>query len=630
MGLLLAFPAAFSLGAEGSAPGAAQQDARQKPPPSTADFGSLVDRILHDQLAFYGIPGAAVAVVEGGRLVHLGGYGLADLELRRPVSADTTLFRVGSVSKLITWTAVMQLVEQNRLDLDADVNRYLTAVQIPATYPEPVTLAHLLTHTAGLEDRAFGFYARSTADLVPLGAFLASHMPARIFPPGEVSAYSNYGAALAGYIVEQVSGIPFEDYVEMHILDPLGMAGSSFRQPLPTPLAARLATGYRASLEPGDFELDLAVPAGALSATAEDMARFMIAHLQEGRIGTARILREATAETMQQRQFANHPAVSGLTYGFQELNIAGQRILAQPGDMQTFTSALFLLPEHDLGIHVAYNRGRASEVPMELLRAFLSRFLPSSPWEQTTPQPVPDSDINRFAGSYRSTRRQETGLEKLQEFFNPVRVRVAGPDALHISGLSVVPESQWIQTTRGVFRDRRSPEILAFREDAAGRATHLFEDNFPSAGYTRLPWFGAPDFHYALLGVCALLFLVTPLAWLVMGLRRPARSGVLLAPRARWVAGTLCGVNLFFLVGMSVVIANGRELLFGITPLARAVLFLPLVSTVLTGLALFCAVLIWGRGVWTFWNRLHYALVSLSGLVFLALLHYWNLLVPGI
>ena len=233
---------------------------------------------------------------------------------------------------------------------------------------------------------------------------------------------------VGGYLIEQVSGLPFEDYVETRILAPLGMSDSSFRQPLPPALAARLATGYRASLEPGAFEWDLAVPAGALSSTAADMARFMIAHLYGGRSGSTRILKAETVEAMQRRQFTNHPAVSGLTYGFQELNLAGQRVLAQPGDMLHFTAALFLLPEQDLALFVAYNRGRAAEAPMELLRAFVARFFPAPPAFFSYPTAISEGDVGRFAGSYRSTRRNETTLEKLVSFRQGCVAAADSPD----------------------------------------------------------------------------------------------------------------------------------------------------------------------------------------------------------
>ena len=141
-------------------------------------IGPFLDQVLAEQLAFLGIPGAVIAVVHGGEILHLAGYGKAYLGGGQSVSPRDTLFRPGSVSKPATWTAVMQIVEQGRLDLHADFNRYLDRFQIPATFPEPITLAHLLTHTAGFEERGFGTYARSAKDLVPLGAFLAAQMPA--------------------------------------------------------------------------------------------------------------------------------------------------------------------------------------------------------------------------------------------------------------------------------------------------------------------------------------------------------------------------------------------------------------------------------------------------------------------
>ncbi len=625
---LLVFPLAVSSStAEGISRGARHPMALPQSLPRAEDVGPFLDRLIRTQLARHGIPGAAVALVKGSKILHLGGYGRSDLQRGTPVSAESTLFRTGSVSKSFTWTAVLQLVEQGKLDLHADVNRYLTAFRIPATYPDPITLAHLLTHTAGFEDRAFGVYARTPAELAPLGAFVTSQMPARIFPPGEVSAYSNYGACLAGYIVERVSGVPFENYVEAHILAPLGMAGSSFRQPLPREFESRLAKGYRDSLEPGAFELNLAVPAGALSATAADMSGFMIALLQGGRVGGARILDARSARAMQERQFSNHPAVSGLTYGFQELNIGGQRVLAQPGDMLYFTTALFLLPQHDLGLYVAYNRGRATDAPMELLENILGWFFPSPPWVlPAAPAPRSASDPGRFAGGYRITRRNETGLGKLRKLFAPVRVRVAAPGVLHISGLRVVPESLWRETKPGVFRDLSSPEIVAFRTDASGRATHLFEGNFPIAAYTRLPWYGDPELHFALLALCLPFFAVTPLAWTLSALRHSSGGDLSLDWRSRMAAASMCVVNLLFLLGMIGVIANGRELLFGLTPLARTVLFLPPLSAALTILSLVLAGTAWRRNRWRLRSRLYYSLLGLLGLVFIGSLYYWNLL----
>src|SRR6266581_2243922 len=254
--------------------------------------------------------GVLSAQLRDDRLFFAKGYGSADRQAGKPVSAQTTLFRIGSVSKLFTATAVLQLAEQGKLDLHADVNTYLKTFHLPATYPEPITLAHLLTHTAGFEDRETGLYPLTTSDLEPLGQWLAAHLPARVRPPGELTAYSNYGFALAGYIVEQVSGMPFEQYVEQYLFQPLGMRSSTFRQPLPASLAADLSQGYTYSngvYHPNPFDVVQGVPEGAMSTTATDMANFMLAQLQNGRFGSQHILQAVPANEMQTQQFTNDP-----------------------------------------------------------------------------------------------------------------------------------------------------------------------------------------------------------------------------------------------------------------------------------------------------------------------------------
>ena len=194
--------------------------------------------------------------------------------LELPVDPERTIFRIGSVGKVFTWTAVMQLVEQGKLDLDADINTYLD-FRIPDTYPQPITLKHLMTHTPGFEDNAFGFASTTPEGMEPIGEWLANNIPARVWPAGEVPAYSNYGATLAGYIVERVSGMPYEDYIEQHILDPLAMTKSTPRQPPPAALEADMALGYEYqdnAFQPQGFEYMTIVPAGSISSTARTSA----------------------------------------------------------------------------------------------------------------------------------------------------------------------------------------------------------------------------------------------------------------------------------------------------------------------------------------------------------------------
>src|SRR5262249_48546758 len=220
-----------------------QASASSPPELTKADFETLLDALIPSQLQNRNIAGAVVSVVKDGNVLFQKGYGYADVEAKRPILPDQTLFRPGSISKLFTATAVMQLVEQGKLDLDRDVNDYLD-FPIPKTYPEAVTLRQLLTHTAGFEETLKNLFVAHESDIKPLRAYLVNEMPARIFPPGKIPAYSNYGFTLAGYIVERASGEKFERYIDNHILKPLEMNHSTFDQPLPPQLAPQMSRAY--------------------------------------------------------------------------------------------------------------------------------------------------------------------------------------------------------------------------------------------------------------------------------------------------------------------------------------------------------------------------------------------------
>src|SRR5215218_7552169 len=280
---------------------------QQQGPTDRAEMEVFLDEELGKEMQKHHIAGAAVSVVKDGKLFFAKGYGSADLENGIPVDPERTNFRIGSIAKLFTWTAVMQLAEQGKLDLNEDINTYLD-FRIPDTYPQPITLKDLMTHTAGFEDRYYERLAKDPNDLLPPREWLISHMPARVRPPGDIAAYSSYGAALAGYIVARVSGEPYDQYIQEHILNPLGMVHTTAQSSMPPDIRAHTSVGYK--YEDGAFQVfphylgqPAIVPAGGMQASATDMARFMIAHLQDGRysdanIAEARILKETTAQQM--------------------------------------------------------------------------------------------------------------------------------------------------------------------------------------------------------------------------------------------------------------------------------------------------------------------------------------------
>lgn len=596
-----------------------------------AELEGFLDDLLGSQLAEEHIPGASVAVVKDGRLFFAKGYGYAEQEQHTAVVADQTLFRVGSISKLFTWTAVMQLAEQDKLDLGADVNTYLD-FQIPATYPQPITLAHLLTHTAGFEERQGGITVSSADKLVPLGSYLAEAMPARIYPPGSVTAYSNYGAALAGYVVERVSGEPFAQYVERHIFAPLGMRQSTFVQQLPRDLAAHLAVSYDeydGGFHRLPFEYFQIAPAGGLSATATDIAQFMIAHLQDGRLGDARILQAATAQAMHRRHFSNDPHVNGMTYGFVEMTLNGQRLLMHSGttNNELFRSRLVLLPEQHTGLFVSYTSASGGPARGALVQAFLDRYYPeAAPAAAAAPADFAQR-ASQFAGSYRSTRSAATTIEKAGELFGlaaTAQVRASDDGYLTISGLSKQP-TRWVEVAPLVFQQVGGQETVVFRADQQGQITHLFLGNLPIEGFGKLAWYENPRLHYGLLAACAALFLSAlvawPIGWLVA--RRKAASQPPLAALARWIAWGISGLNVLFLILFAVSITDLSEFP---TSLTAAALGLALVAAGLTVGAVACIALVWRRRYWSLIGRTHYALLTIGALAFIWFLNQWNLL----
>jgi CubicO group peptidase (beta-lactamase class C family) len=322
-------------------------------PDDPAELEAFLDGVMKAHLSSHNIAGATLSVVKDGKLLFAKGYGYADVEKREKVDPAKTLFRTGSTGKLFTWTAVMQLVEQGKLDLDADVNTYLEGFKIPETFPQPITITHLLTHTPGFEDSFLGMAAREPEDTVPLGKWLAEHMPARVRPPGQFTAYSNYGTALAGYIVELISGMPYEQYVEEHIFKPLDMTHTTCSQPPSGELEKAMSTGYE--YENGwhkekPFEIFRSMgPAGLMSTTAIDMANFMMTHLDYGKFNDIRILQEETAKRMQRRLFSHDPRVNGNAHGFWENRMNGLRIIEHGGDTFFFHTLMALIPGIDTG-----------------------------------------------------------------------------------------------------------------------------------------------------------------------------------------------------------------------------------------------------------------------------------------
>jgi CubicO group peptidase (beta-lactamase class C family) len=540
-----------------------------------AQLQAFFDTLIPAQLAANHIPGAVVAVVRDGRVAFAQGYGFAEVVEQTPVAADRTYFEIGSIGKLFVWTAVMQLVEEGRLNLDADVNGYLDFA-IPDTYPEPITLKHLLGHTAGFENRDFGLLVPDVDGVEPLGRFLYDNLPARVRPPGLEAGYSNYGSVLAGYIVERVSGEPLAQYVDERILQPLGMRRTTLDQRISPELAPDVAHGYverGAALREQPFDIYAfgAVAAGGEFSTAADMARFMLAQLQDGRYEDQQILREDTARLMHGTLFRPDPRVNGMAYGFMEMDRNGHRAIGHIGSAAITFSSLVLLPDDGVGVFVAYNGDRARPLTVEpaTFNAFMDRFFPAPARPAYTPPADFASRAGELTGNFRRNNfgGSVTTVEKVLRVLGRSNRTITAPGdgTLQVRLLALITV------------------VILFVSAVAG----------------------------------------VPLSWINQHVHQSWDStpGWL----ARAALGGASAIFLVFLAGLTQEL-SGPAVLHGDFSRLRLVLVQPLVASVLVPLAVIGAIVAWRRPLWSWPARLHYTVVTALAVAFLVFLSYWNLL----
>lgn len=595
-------------------------------PTDPGELEAFLDGVMKIQLAQHNSAGAVVSVVKDGEIFFQKGYGYSDWEAREKVDPESTLFRIGSITKLFVWTSVMQLVEEGVLDLDTDINEYLHGVRIPDTYPEPITLRHVMTHSAGFEDYIVGLFGEGEAYQKPLAELLADQIPARVRPPGEVSSYSNHATAMAALIVEQAAGVPWGQFIRERILDPLGMEHFSVEQPLPEGLAEDMSKGYAhggGEFKEKDFETVPLYPAGAAAASGEAMARFMIVHLHLGEYQGARILGEETARRMHSELFRMAPGVNAMAHGFYQMNDNGEWIIGHGGDTFWFHSDLALFPDHDLGVFVSFNSQGGGGATGEFIEAFVDRYFPE---EETIPTPPEDFSerAERFTGRFRANRFSHTSLAKLGAF-GGVSVKATDDNTLRAL------EAEWIEVAPLTFAEKYGDGRLVFRENDAGEITHFFIGSLPVMAFERVPFSENQVLHAILGGLAFLLILGTVLAWPVgwatrrwYGLRLGAEDR--LPFRARLTLWSAAALYLASFVGLVIVLSDPTVIAVKITPGLRVVLLLPILGALFTAVALFFVFRIFRTGAGRRTTRALYALTTLSFCVLVWQLHVWNLL----
>jgi CubicO group peptidase (beta-lactamase class C family) len=608
-------------------------------PTDPAELKAFLDNFFATTMKEYHIAGAAVAVVKDGKLFFTKGYGYKDIENGIRMDPEETMFRIGSNTKPFTWTAVMQLAEQGKVDLDADINTYLD-FRIPDTFPQPITLKHLMTHTSGFGERWLESLVSDETELMPAREWLVSNMPARIFAPGEAVGYSNYNAMLAGYIVSRISGQPYSQYIQEHILDPLGMSHSTATSPAPPELQANLSGGYRYA--DGGFQpvpnyqgQPAGFPSGVIQASVTDMARFMIAQLEYGRysdkeIPEARILQESTARRMRNTPYPLDPRLRGMTYAFADLTDNDVWTLGHQGYFPPMGSQILLLPDQRLGIFFAVNTrdiGPLTTQHVGFQRAFFDHYFPAPAAGHIEPPADFAGRADRYVGLYRRTSYPPSTPDKVADLFGAFTYTVSAPgDGTLIVSMEGF-KLRFVEVEPLYFRQIDGSSSLVFFENDGGRITRFYTDFVPQYSAKRPPWYELRSFNMPLVIVAVLLFisvLITAPVQAVINRRRRAdpRPASRTAP---WILVAISLLNLVFLCGMLFGYHPPTEL-HGVALPIKLLLTTTVMSALLTAAALVYIILAWKNRYWGTAFRAYYTLVTAAALAFVWFLNQWNLL----
>lgn len=641
---------AFSLSISAQAPKSAAPPASTPPKTSALsaaapqaheltadDLGAFLDGLVPLQIGRADLAGAVVAVVKDGKLVFAKGYGYSDVAKKAPVNPETTLFRPGSISKTFTWTAVMQQVEQGKLDLDRDVNDYLD-FKVPPAFGKPITLRNIMTHTPGFEETVKDLFVHSQSDLRPLSEYLRVHMPQRIYAPGTTPAYSNYATTMAAYIVERVSGQNFNDYVDEHFFKPLDMHHATFRQPLPEALQSDMSTGYiLGSGEAKPFEYVQVAPAGSLSASAVDMTHWMIMHLQNGKYGDVQILKPETAMQMHARQNGPwSPSMDAMCLGFYEESQNGHRIIGHGGDTIYFHSDLHLILDANVGFFVSYNSpGRDDVSPRTVLfTKFMDRYFPAPPSDVPVVATAAQ-DAKSVAGLYEVSRRFETNILAVTTVLGEAKISVDPKDNTIFLGLLKGLNGQarhFREIAPMLYQAVDGHEKIAFMNDASGRS--VFYLDYPFMVFQRVDsTLDNQTVNYVILGFTLGVVALSIVFWPISAIFRKHYGKPLTldpgAMRLRMLVRLICfGIVIFVVCELTFVNKLGN--LSGLAERTDFWVHLLQLFGLLVGfssiIAIINALKSWGDAGQWFWNKLWNTFLAISCVAYFWFIYHWHLL----
>lgn len=579
------------------------------------------------------LPGLAISVTGPQDVRVLRGYGFADVDNARPVDPESTVFRLASVTKTFIWTAVMMQVDAGRLDLDADINDYLEEIEIHDTFEPPVTMRHLMTHTAGFEE-SINVYVADDNDTRSLAEALSMTQPARVFPPGSRTSYSNWGAALAARVVERLADKPYQRVVEEDLLRPLGMDDTHYvlaHSALEPPLSQRMATGYEYTdgrhQPTSPSELGAFAPVGAIASTAADMTRYMRFHLNGGEFNGVRLLSREAHAVLWQRAFGEPSTATGVSHGFQVKMNHNLTVIGHGGTMAGYLADMMLAPELGIGVFVAQNSGQGGGRPavQSITQRIIERAAAVQGVALNSGNNQGLKNVAEYVGAYIINRRPFTTTARV--YWLPVTLSVAST----ADGGLLVRSSKGayrylpVAGAPDVFENARGTRIR-FLRDADGRVAAV-QDSSGVHTHDRVTGVDAPRTLAMVAGVALLLTITT-----LLGFWRRWKHTPELTTAGRRAASVAligaCMVLLYFALGAA---AISEVASFGAAdyhklppPLWKVFVLAGYGLAAIGALALWGLWPAWSGSMWNLFRKLHYTAFAavLAGLALM--LWYWN------
>lgn len=595
-----------------------------------ADLPAWIDFQFSEGLDSFNIAGATIVLMHGDSILHINGYGLADIESNMPVNSNSSIFGVGSVSKTIVALAIMQLYEDGKLEIDRDINNYLTTFQLEYKFNDSITIEHLLTHTAGFDDRNIGTTVLDEENVIPLAQYLKKRMPPQIRPSGKVISYSNHGYALLGLIVEEVSGLPFHEYISKRILKPLEMNYSGFKRQAELKenyVSSYLQKGEQLTSYPPDFQLYY--PAGSFTSTASDMGHYISMFLNNGSFKGAQILDSTTLAIMLHTPFRHYEkAEYGWLFGFPEGHWNGMRLYGHGGSIQGFESQLSLIPEENIGVFISAN---SSSYPNSRSREFIDKFIydlfaqlmPDRIVDNEEPKVSPkigsvDEPLEKFAGTYRYTQYAYTTFDKVA-----VLIGLAPEIEIVSKGdtLEVLPYNDKLVPISDLTFHSGFDRYVAFDRDTKGDISYFFAGAF---AFHKLKWYEPVNFQIFWVGSIILIFLIFIISSAVRKLFVRNKKRHLIKNVNFSIASLIILFIAVFAFGL--ITTDPLEFFYGIPLLIKMALVLPLIIIPLVLVAIYLltkAILLKELGTF---DLVYQSIIVFAALFFIPWLMYYHLI----